>query len=136
MNQIVRRVIYFLAGAIPASIGVAFASFAGLLVIAATAGAIGLILASLARFPVPPKGYVSISILLVIGLLGAIPPGAYFLFSSLADGVSAEEWPSLALIVWLFLGPVVCATHFLFAGRGAPNNSFKPTPLRGVGRAT
>jgi|JI9StandDraft_1071089.scaffolds.fasta_scaffold735708_1 hypothetical protein len=131
MNQIVRRVTYLLAGAIPASLGVAFASFAGPWVIAAATGAIGLIIASLVRFPVPPKGYGSIAVLLFIGLSAAIPFGTTFLLGSLAGGVSAKTWPSLALIVWVFVGPVLCATHFLLASRSAPNNSFKPRPLRG-----
>ena len=97
MNQIGRRVTYLLAGAIPASLGVAFASFAGPWVIAATFGAIGLITASMVRFPVPPKGYGSVAVLLVIGLSAAIPFGTTFLLGSLADGVSVEMWPSLAL---------------------------------------
>ena len=117
MNQIVRRVIYLSAGAIPASLGVAFARFAGPVVIAATAGAFGLITASLVRFPLTPRGYGSIAMLLVIGLLAAIPVGTYFLASSLSDGVSTEEWPSLTLIAWLFFGPILCAAHFLWAGR-------------------
>lgn len=131
MKPIVRQVTYFFVGAAPASLGVAFASFAGPWVIAAaTAGAIGLLAASLVQFPLAPKGYRSITALLVCGLMAAIPFGSTSLFLSLADGVRAGEWPSLALIAWLFFGPIFCAMHFLWAGRGAPNNSFKPKSLR------
>ena len=131
MNQIVRRAIYLLAGAIPASLGVAFATFAEPWLIPAIAGAIGLLVASMVRFPVPLKGYGAIAILLIVGLSAAIPFGTTLLLLSLAAGVSAEMWPSLALIAWVFFGPILCATHFLWAARGAPNNSFKPRPLRG-----
>lgn len=130
MKQIVRQVSYFFFGAVPASLGVAFASFAGPWVIAATAGAIGLLASSLVKFPLAPKRYWSITVLLVAGLTAAIPFGSTFLLLSLADGVRAGEWPSLALIAWLFFGPILCAMHFLWAGRGAPNNSFKPKSLR------
>ena len=90
MNQIVRRAIYLLAGAIPASLGVAFATFAEPWLIPAIAGAIGLLVASMVRFPVPLKGYGAIAILLIVGLSAAIPFGTTLLLLSLAAGVSAE----------------------------------------------
>ena len=133
MKQIVRRAIYFLFGALPASLGAAYAIFLGPFVIAAAAGAIGLIVASLMRFPLPPKSYGRIALLLICGLIIAVPFGVTLLYGSLIDGVVAEKLPALALIIWVFFGPVFCATHFLWVGRRAPNNSFNPMPLRGTG---
>ena len=136
MKQIVRRATYSLFGVAPACLGVAYASMLGPFVIAALAGAIGLLAACLVRFPVSQKDYGRIAVLLVIGLILATPFGAVFLIGSVADGLAAEEWRSLGLVGWLFFGPIVCAGHFLRTGRRAPNNSFKPTPLRGVGKAS
>ena len=136
MNQIVRRATYFLCAALPACLGVAYASMLGPFVIAAIAGAIGLFAASLVRFPVPQRNYGRIAILLVIGIILATPFGVMFLIGLVADGLTVEEWPSVALAAWLFLGPIICASHFLLTGRRAPNNSFKPRPLRGLGKGS
>ena len=136
MNQTVRRISYFLFGFAPACLGVGYASMLGPFVIAAIAGAIGLLAACLVRFPVSPKNYGRIAVLLVVGLFLATPFGVIFLIGSVPDRLAVEKWPSLALVVWLFFGPIVCAGHFLRTSRRAPNNSFKPTPLRGVGKAS
>ena len=37
-----------------------------------------------------------------------------------------------AMTSWFLFGPALCTVHFLWARRCTPNNSSKPTPLRGA----
>ena len=132
MNQFGRRFLYLIAGVMPAALGTAFAVVLGPLVLAAALGAIGLAVATLIRFPMSSRAYGRVAFLLGCGLALAAPLGIMLLYGLFANGIDPRGWPTLALVVWVFFGPVACAIHALWFGRCAPNNSFKGMPLRGT----
>jgi hypothetical protein len=131
MNQRGRRIIYLLFGLAPAFLGAAFSFFLGPLMLVALAGTFGLFIATAAEFPVPRKRYWLLACLLLCGLALALPFGAAMLHGVLTKGATTKDLPAMTLIFWVFVCPSVCALHALWRGRCAPNNSFKPKPLRG-----
>ena len=132
MNQRGRRIIYLLFGLAPACLGTAFSFFLGPLMLVALAGTFGLFIATAAELPVPGKRYWLLACLLLCGLALALPFGAAMLHGVLSKGITTKDFQAMALILWLFVCPSVCALHALWRGRCAPNNSSKPTPLRGA----
>src|SRR5690349_17016913 len=74
MTQLLRRVIYLVAGLVPACCGALVASaMRGPLLLGALAGACGLLLASMDVFPVRRATYWCIAILLGAGLAAMLP---------------------------------------------------------------
>jgi hypothetical protein len=120
--QLPRRVVYFGAGFVPASIGVVLATAQGAhVMLTAFAGAIGLLLATAAWLPVATRTYWSIAALLGAGLAAI---AWYAWHSKVAAGLAAPaprhpNLSDLAIRAWLLLGPVLCAIHFLSRGRQA-----------------
>ena len=131
MTQLRRRVIYLLLGVAPACLGTTFSFFLGPLMLLALAGTFGLISAMAAELPVPSKRYWFLAGLLICGLALTLPFGIGMLHGLIAKGASSKDFPVIALIIWVFVCPSACALHALWRGRCAPNNSFKPNPLRG-----
>src|SRR4249919_2937657 len=139
MTQLVRRVVYVAGGVAPACFGTLLASaLGGLFLIGAIAGTAGLMLATAAWFPTSRFTYWSIAILLGAGLAAMLHYSIFIFYGTVADLVAgttgvplSEALGDLFQRSWLFLGPVLCAVHFLWKARCAPNNSFKPKPLRG-----
>ena len=128
MNQLGRRFLYLIAGVAPACLGTAFAFALGPFVVAAVLGTIGLAAAALMRFPLSRQSYGRVALLLACGIALAVPLGAMLLYGLQADGINLVGWPAFSLAVWVFVGPVACAVHTLWAGGRAPNRSFKPNP--------
>lgn len=126
MTQLVRRVIYLVAGLVPACCGALVASaMRGPLLLGALAGACGLLLASMDVFPVRRATYWCIAILLSAGLAAMLPFSVSVGYGDLADLASGMRGSPTAALVrsWLLLGPPLCAAHFLWAA--------KPKSLRG-----
>ena len=139
MTQLGRRIIYLTAGAAPACFGVLMASaLGGVFLLGALAGTTGLLLATAAWFPVARPVYWSIAVLLGAGLAAMLPYSLAIGYGTAADLVAGTAGVPLPVALgdltkraWVFYGPVLCAVHFLWKARCAPNNSFKPNPLRG-----
>ena len=127
MNQLSRRIFYFVGGLVPACIGTLYALHLGAFALLAVLGTLGLAAVTLLRFPLPPRTYGRVALLLACGLALASPFGIVFVVGTLPDVT-----PALLFTIWLFFGPMVCATHALWRGRCTPNNSFKGMPLRGT----
>ena len=133
MEQIGRRLVYLSLGLAPASLGTVFSFFLGPLMFVALAGTFGLFIATAAEFPIQGKRYWLLASFLICGLALALPIGVAFPIGLMKDGFTRDDLPSLLLVLWLFLCPSTCALHALGSSRRAPNNSFKPSPLRGLG---
>jgi hypothetical protein len=110
----------------------------GLIYSAALAGTVGLILAVVLTFPVSRPPFWTCAALLACGSAAMLPISLPLLYGTIADLVTgstgvpiAEALRDLLARFWSFGGPVACAFHFLWRARCAPNNSFKPKPLRG-----
>ena len=139
MTQLGRRIIYLIAGVAPACFGVLLASaLGGVFLLGAITGTFGLLLATAARFPSARPVYWSIALLLGAGLAAMLPYSLAIGYGTAADLVTGttgvplpEALGDLTERAWLLFGPVLCAVHFLWKARCAPNNSFKPKPLRG-----
>jgi len=133
MEQLGRRLVYLSLGLVPACLGTVFSFFLGPLMLVALAGTFGLFIATAAEFPVQGKRYWFLASLLVCGLALALPFAIFLPAGLLKDGLSREDLPTLLLVLWIFVCPSACALHALWHSRRAPNNSFKPSPLRGLG---
>ncbi len=125
MTQLKRRIIYSLAGVAP----VLLALLDSPRFIPGVVGFLGLLLATLATFPVKRLNYVAITAMLVVGLVFAAPFSILFLLAPFISGLDGIDRPYL-LVSWMLLGSCSVALHFILRAR-APNNSFKPKPLRG-----
>lgn len=133
MNQIVRRLAYFFLGVAPAFLITIFISFILPISIPAAAGTIGLSIASFRRFPLSARDYGRMALLLICGLIVAIPLGSLALLPALLDGVrtpTAASAAQIALALWAFFGPVVCAIHALRYGRSAASGSTPTNEIR------
>jgi hypothetical protein len=132
MKQIARRVIYLLLGMQPALVGTAIMLFAlGPLAAIAVAGLLGLTIATAAQFPVSQKLYRLLSVLLICGLVLEVPFFLWALHDLLTGGLT-KSLVNTVLVSWVIFGPSACALHALRRSRCTPNNSSKPTPLRGA----
>ena len=132
MKQITRRVIYLLLGVQPALVGTAIMLFVlGPVAVIAAAGLLGLTMATVAQLPVPRKLYRLVSALLICGLILEAPFFLWALHDLLTGGLT-KSLSNTALVSWVILGPSACALHALMRSRCTPNNSSKPTPLRGA----
>ena len=140
MSQVVRRIIYVAAGVVPA-VGASVSAFLlGLMQFwtPSSLGIAGLIWAAVVVFPVPRDTFKRIAPLLVLGLISVVW-FSVIATREFAGGIFDGSRPINALNVSLLsasllslLGPAACAFHFLRYARRTPNNSFKPTPLRGA----
>ncbi|MCU0755294.1 MAG: hypothetical protein MUE46_09250 [Xanthomonadales bacterium] len=129
MNQIVRRLIYFFLGVVPAFVVTAVIAAILPLSIPAAAGTIGLTIASFRRFPLSERSYGRMALLLTCGLIVAIPFGLIVSLLALLDSVEAHAADSaayMALVLWAFFGPVACAIHALRYGRSAARALTEP----------
>ena len=131
MEQLGRRIVYLSLGLAPACLGTVFSFFLGPLMIVALAGTFGLFIATAAEFPIQGKRYWFLATLLICGLALALPFAVFLPAGLLRDGFSREALPTILLVFWLFFCPSAIALHALWCSRRAPNNSFKPRPLRG-----
>ncbi len=139
MTQTWRRLVYFAVGLAPAVFVLPMArAFGGVVHLGAFAGIAGLAIAAVLSFPVSRGSYWISSLLLVCGLVAMLPFSVVLLYGTLADFVTGstgvplvEATRDVLVRHWGFGGPVACAFHFLWRARCAPNNSFKPTSLRG-----
>jgi hypothetical protein len=139
MTQIWRRLVYFAVGLAPALFVLPMArAFGGVVHLGAFAGIAGLAIAAVLSFPPSRAAYWVSALLLTCGLVAMLPFSVVLLYGTVADlvvgstGVSfVEATRELLVRLWGFGGPVACAFHFLWRARCAPNNSFKPNPLRG-----
>ncbi|GAB2524888.1 hypothetical protein GCM10027188_29800 [Lysobacter humi (ex Lee et al. 2017)] len=96
-------------------------------------GVVGLVLATAARFPVSTRVYVVVWLLLAPSMLGVLLALPFLaLMVSLATMSSQHILVAVAVFAGLVTGPLACTIHFLVRSRCAPNNSSKPTPLRGA----
>jgi len=134
MEQIGRRIAYVPFGLVPACLGCAFAFFLGQLMLLALGGTLGLFIATAAEFPVQGKRYVIFVTLLVCGLVLALPLGVVFAASLVKARLTSADIPAALLVIWVFFCPSACAIHAIRSSRRTPNNSFKPSPLRGLGK--
>ena len=141
MKQVGRRGLYLAIGVLPACFGLFFVLALKMYLLwpGALAGAAGVIWATASTFPMGQRAFGRVALLLLLGLLTAAPFSALAVYLAVGDlsqvGVSAIlAEPKGGLAPWLLvlLGPVGCALHVLWRGRRAPNNSSKPTPLRGA----
>ncbi len=139
MTQIWRRLAYLAAGLAPALFVLPMAqAFGGVVHLGASAGIAGLAAATVLSVPVSRVSYCVSSLLLVCGLAAMLPFSVVLLYGTFADVLAGSSDVPLVQAardvltrLLCFGGPVVCAFHFLWRARCAPNNSFKPKPLRG-----
>jgi hypothetical protein len=140
MKQVGRRSLYFAIGVLPASLGLFFVLALKMYVLwpGALAGTAGLIWAAASTYPMGQRAFGRVALLLLLGLLTAAPFAALAVYLAAGDlsqiGVSgffSQGKSGLAPWLLVLLGPAGCALHALWRGRRAPNNSFKPKPLRG-----
>jgi len=113
-------------------------AFGGLVLLGALAGIAGLAIAATLSLPASRASYWFSALLLACGLAAMLPFSVVLLYGTAADFVTrstgvplVEAARDLLVRLWGFGGPVACAFHFLWRARCAPNNSFKPKPLRG-----
>ena len=133
MKQILRRVTYLLFGLQPALIGTAISLFFfGPLAIMAIAGTFGLTIAMATEFPISRRTYWIMAALLICGLVLTLPIFIWMLLEVVTEAGLTKSLTNTVFVSWVILGPVTCAIHALWRSRRAPNNSFKPTPLRGA----
>jgi len=125
MTQLKRRIFYSLAGVAPASLALLDSPKTIPVVI----GFAGLLLATLATFPVKRHNYLAITVMLVVGLVFSVPFAILFLAGLFTAGFDGVDRVYL-LLSWVLFGCCTVALHFILRAR-APNNSFKPKPLRG-----
>lgn len=122
MTQMARRLAYFFLGVVPAFLVTIVILPVVPLSIPAAAGTLGLSIASLRPFPLSARNHGHVTLLLICGLIVAIPIGIIASLLPLRDGVSALTVASaarMALVAWAFFGPVACAIHVLRYGRSA-----------------
>jgi hypothetical protein len=139
MAQIWRRLVYLAVGLAPALFVLPMArAFGGVVSLGAFAGIAGLAIAAVLPFPTSRAAYWVSALLLTCGLAAMLPFSVVLLYGTVADLVAGstgvpfvEATRDLFVRLWGFGGPVACAFHFLWRARCAPNNSFKPKPLRG-----
>lgn len=121
MKQAVRRLIYLILGVVPA-VGGLFAVSAGILFFPfllfvwplAAAGTLGLIIATAMLFPAAKKHHLKFSVLIILGIIAALPWGGYVLITARPNEFSQYDfWANLGLI----FGPVLCGAHALAWGR-------------------
>ena len=139
MKQIGRRLAYLAFGVAPTCYVFPLAvAFGGLVLAGAALGLVGLVAATWQHQPVSRRIYGRTALLLVAGIAAMLPFSLIIIYGTLADFVTASTGTTLATAVrdvvtrlWGFGGPLICAVHYLWRAGCAPNNSFKPKPLRG-----
>jgi hypothetical protein len=125
MNQMVRRLVYFFLGVVPAFLVTMTIVVVLPLSIPAAAGTIGLSIASFRSFPLSERIYGRVALLLICGLIIAIPFGVLALLLAFLDGfptftaITVAAVARMALVAWAIFGPVACAIHALRYGRSA-----------------
>ena len=139
MNQIGRRLSYFVFGFLPA-LGVALSAFSlGLMQfwIGSVLGATSLAWAAIVTFPLSHAKFKRVLLLLVLGLIAVLWFSALAV-SEMVQALLQERMDTgvhgmsfLGAAVLALVGPAGCVIHFARYARRTPNNSFKPKPLRG-----
>jgi len=136
MRHIVRRIVYLGLGLAPTVLWILAwlwagdAYFAGSLLMF-----VSLVIATTSRIPAAKGVRIAVALLTLVGMLICWQSSTTDqFFSGVIHALERQKPGDLGYAVktsWFLFGPLLCAAHFVARSRCAPNNSFKPKPLRG-----